>query len=102
MEEKIREAFRKFAETTTGWQLKDTHIKKISVRTFSSRIKKHIVSDICVGQELDDNLVNLHHVPVAGIFEANDYFVVTPDRGDLNGTVYLFEGKEVVGIEREG
>lgn len=99
----IRESFRRFAEQTTGWRVKDTNIKKISVRTFSSRIKKQITSDICVGQELNSNLSNIPHEPVLAIFESNDYLVVTPENNKqrMNTTVYLFEPKEVLNIERE-
>ncbi|MCU0651981.1 MAG: hypothetical protein MUC39_03465 [Candidatus Omnitrophica bacterium] len=101
MDEKMREAFKRFAEETTGWHLKDTKIKKISVRTFNSRIKKYITSDICVGEELDGNIFEVNHAPVAGIFESDNYFIVAPDRGRINRTVFLFEDKEVLGVERE-
>ncbi|MFZ2357350.1 MAG: hypothetical protein WAW67_06000 [Candidatus Omnitrophota bacterium] len=101
----VRESFKQFAEQATGWHLKDTHIKKISVRKFSSRIKKQITSDICEGKELDMNLSNIPHEPVLAIFEAdqsNEYFVVTPDMGRFNKTVYLFEPQEVLEVEKEG
>lgn len=97
-----KESFRKFVEQTTGWRVKDTNIKKISVRTFSNRIKKQITSEICVGQELDFNLSNIPHEPVMAIFESNDYLVVTPENNKqrTNTTVYLFGQSEVLSIER--
>lgn len=100
----VKELFRKFAEQTTGWHIVDPHIKKISVRRFSNRIKKHITSDICVGQELDENLSNIPHEPVLAIFkatDANEYLVVTPDKGKSNSTLYMFEPTEVLNIEEE-
>lgn len=100
--QETKETFRKFAEQTTGWRVKDTNIQKISVRTFSNRIKKQITSDICVGQELNFNLSNIPHEPVIAIFESNDYLVVTPENNKQrrNTTVYLFEPREVLSIER--
>lgn len=96
-----REAVRKFAEQITGWQVNDTHIKKICVRAFSNRIKKQVQSDICVGEELDLTLSNIPHEPVLAIFESDKYLVVTPDRIKSNKKIYLFERKEVLGIEKE-
>lgn len=96
-----KESLRKFAESVTGWQVKDTNIKTIKVLHFSGRLKKRISSDICIGKELDENLSNAPHEPVAGIFESNQYLVVTPSRNNLKGTVYFFEQEEVVNIERE-
>jgi len=99
----VKESFRRFAESVTGWQISDTNIKKISVRKFSNRIKKHITSEICVGQELDCNLSNIPHEPVLAIFESSpthEYLVVTPDKGKENKTVYLFEEQEVLDVEK--
>lgn len=98
----IKEAYRRFAETITGWQVKDTFIKKIKVHAFSNRIKKQINSNITVGEELDSNLSNIPHEPVLAIFESDKYLVVTPDKDSSKGTVYLFEPDEVVNIEKEG
>lgn len=97
----VKESLRKFAEQATGWEIRDSGIKKISVRAFSRRIKKYVTSDISVGEELDTNLSNMPHEPVVAIFESRDYLVVTPDKCKCNGTVYLFQEKEVLGIERE-
>lgn len=97
----IKESYRRFAETITGWQVKDTSIKKIKVHAFSGRIKKEINSNITVGEELDLNLSNLPHEPVLAIFESDKYLVVTPDKDSSRGTVYLFEPNEVIDIERE-
>jgi len=100
----VREAFKKFAEQATGRHVNDTNIKKINVRTFSNRIKKQIVSEIRVGEELDLNLSNIPHEPVFAIFESDDkhdYLVVTPDKGKSNRTVYFFQEDEVMGVERE-
>lgn len=96
-----REAVRRFAEQITGWQVHDTHIKKISVRAFSSRIKRQIESDIRVGEELDLSLSNVPHEPVLAIFESDKYLVVTPDKIKSNKRVYLFERQEVSGVEKE-
>lgn len=96
-----REAVRKFAEQITGWQVNDTHIKKISVRAFSSRIRKNVFSDIRVGEELDLSLSSFPHEPVLAIFESDKYLVVTPDKLKSNRRVYLFERREVVGVEKE-
>lgn len=105
MPPEVKEAFRRFTEHTTGWHVKDTNISKISVRAFSSRIKKYITSDICVGQEMDLNLSNIPHEPVLAIFESdeqpNEYLVVTPDKGKENTTVYFFEPRDVLGVERK-
>jgi len=96
-----REAVRKFAEQITGWQVSDTHIKRISVRAFSSRIKRKVQSDIRVGEELDLSLSNIPHEPVLAIFESNKYLVVTPETIKSNKRIYLFEPEEVLGIEKE-
>lgn len=100
----VKESFKKFAEQVTGWQVIDSHIKKISVRKFSNRIKRQVTSDICVGQELDTNLSNIPHEPVLAIFESDtshEYLVVTPDKGKENRTVYLFDPEEVLNVEKE-
>lgn len=97
----IKEACRKFAEQVTGWVVKDTNIKKIRVHTFSWRLRRHIDSDICAGEGLDFNLSNLPNEQVIAIFESNQYLVVTPNKGDLKGTVYLFPPKEVAAVEKE-
>lgn len=99
--QETKESFRKFAEQVTGWQVKDTNIKKIKVHSFSDRIKKPIDSDINVGEELDTNLSNMPHEPVLAIFESNEYLVITPNRNNQKGTVYLFDADEVVNIEKE-
>ena len=99
----VKESFRKFAEQVTGWQVKDTHIKKIKIRAFSDRIKRAVDSNVSVGEELDVNLSNSPHEPVLAIFEsdANEYLVVTPNRNSQKGTLYFFNPQEVVGIEKE-
>ena len=100
----VRESFKKFAEQATGWHVSDAHIKKISVRKFSNRIKREITSDICEGQELDANLSNIPHESVMAIFESDinhEYLVVTPDIGRENSTVYLFDPEEVLEVEKE-
>lgn len=99
--DETREAVRKFAEQITGWQVNDTHIKKISVRAFSSRIKREVQSDIRVGEELDLSLSNIPHEPVLAIFESNKYLVITPEIIKSNKRIYLFEPEEVLGIEKE-
>lgn len=96
-----RETVKRFAEQVTGWHLNDTHIRKISVRAFSSRIKKEIQSDICVGEDLNSYLSDIPHEPVLAIFESDKYLVVTPDRVKSNKRVYLFERREVLGVEKE-
>ncbi len=96
-----KESFRQFAERLTGWEVKDSHIRKIKVRSFSDRIKRQISSDICVGQELDNNLSNIPGEPVLAIFESKEYLVITPDKSNLKATVYLFDQSEVLGIEKE-
>jgi len=98
----VKETVRRFAETMTGWQVKDTHIKKIKVHAFSPLIKRPIDSDICVGQELDGDLSGVPHEKVLAIFESNEYLVVTPNRNSLEGTVYFFEPREVSVIEKDG
>lgn len=96
-----KESLRRFAEEITGWQVKDTNIKTIKVMHFSDRMKKRVFSDICIGKELDENLSNVPHEPVVGIFESNDYhLVVTPNRNNLKGTVYFFEQENIINIER--
>ncbi len=97
----VRERFKRFAEQATGAPVKDTHIKKINVHAFSSRIKRPVFSQINVGDELDLNLSNLPHEQVCAIFEANNYLVVTPDKGKANATVYFFDPSEVSEVERE-
>lgn len=97
----IKESCRKFAAQVTGWTVTDTNIKKIKVRTFSWRIRRQVACDICVGEELDINLSNLPNEHVMAIFESNEYLVVTPDKGDLKGTVYLFPFNEVAAVEKE-
>ncbi len=97
----MKDSCRKFAEQVTGWPVKDTNIKKIKVHTFSWRIRKQVYSDICAGEELDLNLSNLPNEQVIAIFESNEYLVVTPNKGNLNGTVYLFPFNEVVAVEKE-
>lgn len=92
---------RKFAEKATGWEIKDTRIKKIKVQSFSNRVRRPIASDICIGEELDLNLSNMPHESVLAIFESKEYIVVTPDKNELNGTVYFFRPQEVVSVERE-
>lgn len=97
----VKEALRKFTEQLTGRQVKDSNIKKIKVRAFSNRIRRHVDSDVNVGGELDSNLSNRPHESVVAIFEAKEeYLVVTPDRDNLNGTVYFFEPGQVLSIER--
>lgn len=95
-----KELIRKYAEKITGWQVKDTNIKRIKVKTFSNRIKKFISSEIAVGEELDLNLSNMPHESVLAIFESNEYLVVTPDRNNSKGTLYLFKSNEVLDIEK--
>lgn len=96
-----KEALRKFAEQVTGWQIKDSNIKKIKVRTFSDRIKRRIDSDVSVGEELDSNLSNSPHESVLAIFEGREeYLVVTPNRNNPNGTLYFFEPGQILSIER--
>jgi hypothetical protein len=97
----IKESCRKFAEQVTGWQVRDTNIKKMKVRTFSWRIRRLVESNICVGEYLDFNLSNLPNEQVIAIFESNEYLVVTPNKSDLKGTVYFFPQKEVVAVEKE-
>lgn len=97
----VKESFRKFAEQITGWQVKDSNIKKIKVQHFSNRIKRHISSDICVGEELDTNFSNIPHEPVLAIFESKEYLVITPNKNNSKGTVYFFEPKEILNIEKE-
>lgn len=97
----VKENFRKFAEQMTGWEVKDTNIKKIRVHAFSDRIKRPINSDICVGKEIDTNLSNTPHEPVLAIFESNEYIVVTPSPRTQEATVYLFGAGEILNIERE-
>jgi len=46
----VKETFRQFAEQLTGWQVKDTNIKKIKVHAFSDRIKKLVDSNVSVGE----------------------------------------------------
>jgi hypothetical protein len=102
MPQEAREALRKFAEQTTGWQVQDTHIKRIHVHKFSSRIRKLVDSEIRVGEEMDLNLANIPHESVFAIFESKDYLVVTPDHHSKTGaTVYLFEPDEVTEVEKE-
>ncbi len=97
----VREAMRRFTEQLTGWQVKDSNIKKIKVRAFSNRVRRHIDSDVNVGEELDSNLSNRPHESVLAIFEARDeYLVITPDKDNLNGTIYFFEPGQVLDIER--
>lgn len=96
----VKETFRKFAEQMTGWEVKDTNIKKIKVHAFSDRIKRPINSDICVGEEIDANLSNTPHEPVLAIFESNEYIVVTPSLRSQEATVYLFDPEEILNIER--
>ncbi len=96
-----RELVRRFAEEMTGWPVRDTNIKKISVRAFSKRIKKEVTSDICVGEELDRFLADINPERVLAIFESNEYLVITPDRNAKNRRVYLFDPKEVLNVEKE-
>ena len=97
-----KEVFRQFAEQITGWQVKDTHIKKIKVHAFSNRIKRLIDSDISVGEEIDSNLSNGFHESVMAIFESqNEYLVVTPLKNSAHGTVYLFDPQEVLEVTKE-
>lgn len=96
-----REAIKRFAEQITGWQINDARIKKISVRAFSSRIKREVQSDIRVGEELDLSLSDVPHESVLAIFESKKYLVVTPDKIKANKRVYFFERQEVLGVEEE-
>lgn len=96
----VKESFRKFAEETTGWQVKDTDIKKITVSIFSEHIKKRIVAGICVGDELNTNVSCVYPEPILAIFESNAYLVITPNRGGLRGMPYLFGNEEVLSVER--
>ena len=96
-----KETFRRFAEQITGWPVKDTHIKKIKVHTFSNRIRKYIDSNITVGERLDKNISNIPDEPVLAIFESKEYLVITPNKNSDNGTVYLFDLDEVQAIEKE-
>lgn len=99
--QEIKESIKKFTEQVTGWPVKDTNIKKIKVRAFSSRIKREIDSDVSVGEELDSNLSNSPHESVLAIFEAKEeYLVVTPNKNNSNGTVYFFQPGQVLNIER--
>lgn len=96
-----KEECRKFAEQVTGWAVRDTSIKRIKVHTFSWRMRRQIDSDICCGEALDFNLSNLPNEKVIAIFESEQYLVVTPHKGELKGTVYLFPAQEVVSVEKE-
>jgi hypothetical protein len=99
----VKESFRKFAEQVTGWQVKDTHIKRIKVHAFSDRIKRPVDSSVSVGEELDTNLSNSPHEAVLAIFEseASEYLVVTPNLNNQKGTLYFFDPQEVVDIIKE-
>lgn len=96
-----REAVRRSTEDITGWQVNDTNIKKITVRAFSSCLKKEIRSDICVGEEMNLYLSSIPHQPVLAIFESDKFLVVTPERIKSSKRIYLFERGEVLGVERE-
>lgn len=102
----VTESIRQIAEQLTGCSVQDTHIRKIKVHTFSNRIKKLIDSDICVGAELDTNLGTIDHETVLAIFESkliskDEFLVVTPNKfNPKDATVYLFDKKEVVAVER--
>ncbi|MFA6349700.1 MAG: hypothetical protein WCY12_02070 [Candidatus Omnitrophota bacterium] len=101
----VTESIRQIAEQLTGCNVKDTHIRKIKVHTFSNRIKKLVDSDICVGSELDTSLGTIDHEKVLAIFESklvskDEYLVVTPNRfNPKDATVYLFNKEEVVSVE---
>ena len=96
-----KETFRKYVEEVTGWHVEDPHIKKISVRAFSNRIKRKITLDISVGKELDLLLSEIPHEPVLAIFKADKYLVVTPDTLKPNRIIYLFDQEDVLGIESD-
>ena len=96
-----QESLRKFAEGITGWQVKDTTIKRITVKALSRRLHRPVDSDIRVGQELSPDLSGAPHQPVAAIFESNAFLVVTPDSSSAGeGTVYFFGPDEVTAVER--
>ncbi|MDD5431977.1 MAG: hypothetical protein PHO70_03210 [Candidatus Omnitrophica bacterium] len=97
--EHSREILKKFAESITGWQVKDTDIKMISVRSFSNRVKRFVISNVCVGEELNENLSDIIHEPVLAIFESNEFLVITPDKIKANKRIYFFNENEVFEIE---
>ena len=96
-----KEAFRKFAETNLGWEVRDTKISKIAVSKFSERKKDKVVTEICVGEEASTDLFDTPSEPVLAIFESNAYLVITPNRGGLRGLPYLFGHEQVLSVERE-
>ena len=95
----VREALRKFAEETTGWDVKDPHIKSITVRTsrHGGDLVRIAVSDMIT----DPTVANQTGERVLAIFESNAYLVVTPNRGGVRGEPYYFGRSKVVSVELE-
>ena len=97
--EKIKEGFRKFAEKTLQWNVKDTEIKSITV--YAKRIRgRDKIRKITVGEEISPPIADTPGEPVLAIFESTTYLVVTPNRGGIQGVPYLWGKEDVIGVEK--
>ena len=99
--QEVKEALRKIAEKTTGWKVKDAHIKKIVISAFSKHGRREITYAICVGEELNPDISDTASEQVLAIFESNTYLVITPNRGIQGEMPYLFPTEKIIAIERE-
>lgn len=92
----IVEGCRRFAEDTTGWQVRDIGIKAIVAR--NRRYDEPV--RIEVDQEFPHLIADSPGEKVIAIFESNAYLVVTPNRGGIRGIPYLFGKHEVLQVIR--
>ena len=97
--EKIKEGFRKFAEETLQWNVKDTRIKSITV--YARKIKgKDKIRKINVGEKISPPLSDTIDEPVLAIFESRAFLVVTPNRGGIRGMPYLWGEDDIISVEK--
>ena len=85
--EEVWESIRKFAEETTGWNVKEKRIKSL---TFLDGRKSCIAT---VGEELEQA-----REPVFAILESVTFLVCTPNRGVLRGNPVLIGRNDVIEI----
>lgn len=91
-----REAFRRHAEHTTGWEVKDTHIKSVVVSIAEEGLGEVRIAE---GDRLNPPISEVPNETVLAILESNAYLVVTANRGELRGTPYLFDKNKVKRVE---
>lgn len=94
----MRESFRKGAEITLGWAVRDRNILSLTIsqpnrgpQTGSFRIR--------AGKLLPRGEGDIPYERVLAIFESNAYLVITWNRGGFRGMPYLYGGNEVIGVE---